>query len=141
MKILVIDQVDLISPALAQSHYEVEWVEDDVQAYHLAQHQQPAIIFLGYELKKSDTPEFVAFLLGVCPNAKVIILGEQLNEDSLIECLVAGAQGYQQRETLARYAQRLILAVSTGEAWLSRKMVAKLLNVIRTLARAPSTLC
>lgn len=135
MNILVIDQQDWLSPLVAQSHYDVVWVEDEVQAYHLTQHQHPNLIFLSYQLKKHETPGFVALLLSACPAAKVVILDQQLDEDRLMECLVAGAQGYQDRDSMAHYAQRLILAMNAGEAWLTRKMVAKLLNVIRAMVQ------
>jgi DNA-binding NarL/FixJ family response regulator len=134
MKILVIDQSDLVSPALAQTHFDIVWAEDEVQAYHAVSHLQPAVIFLAYSVLKSETPSFVALLARICPQAKVVITDERLDDDALIQCLAAGAQGYQERDGLARYAQRLVFAVTSGEAWLTRRLVSKLLMIIRTQA-------
>jgi hypothetical protein len=63
----------------------------------------------------------------------LVIIGAQIKEDEVIQCMIAGAKGFQEQAQLSFYAERLIQAILKGEAWLSRKSVARLIDSIRLL--------
>jgi DNA-binding NarL/FixJ family response regulator len=133
MKILVIDKDDLILTCLATVDAELLCHHDEIQALNAADMQQPALIFLDYGLRGKETPDFIRMLTDVVPATRLVIIGAQINEDEIIQCMLAGAKGFQEQAQLSFYAERLIQAILKGEAWLSRKSVARLIDSIRLL--------
>jgi hypothetical protein len=47
--------------------------------------------------------------------------------------MLVGAKGFQEQAQLPDYAARLVQALLNGEAWLSRKRVARLIDSIRLM--------
>ena len=130
MKILVIEPVERMAAIVRAINAEVTCVADEIRALKFAQ-QQPGLILLDYALRGEQTPEYIRFLLDAAGSAKLAVTGSDLDEDQIISCMLAGANGYQDARQLPDYIGRLVPAVINGEAWLSRKLVARLLDVIR----------
>lgn len=131
MKILVIDNAGQIAACLAAIDAELVCFSDEIQALNDAGQQQPELILLDYGLRGEQTPEYIRLLLEAARTAKLVVISNELDEDRIICCLMAGANGYQDCRQLPDYAGRLVSAVVHGEAWLSRKMVVHLLEAIR----------
>lgn len=133
MKFLVIDNTEQIAPLLFDSNAEVLCFADEIQALNAVEQQQPELIFLDYGLLCEQTPEYIRLLLEVSEISKLVVIGNNISEDEVFRCLLMGAQGYQDSEQLPEYIDKLAKAIMLGEAWVSRKMVARVLEAIRLL--------
>lgn len=133
MKILVIDKDESISVCLATVEAQLFCHQDEIQALNAAETQQPAVIFLAYDLRGEETPYFIRMLSDAAPATRLVVIGAQIDENAVIQCMLAGAKGFQELAQLSHYAIRLIQALLNDEAWLSRKSVARLIDSIRLL--------
>ena len=133
MKILVIDKDGLISACLATVEAELLCHRDEIQGLNAAEMHQPAMIFLAYGLRGEETPDFIRMLTDAAPATSLVVIGTQMDEDAIIQCMLVGAKGFQEQAQLSDYAARLIQALLNGEAWLSRKRVARLIDSIRLM--------
>lgn len=131
MKILVIDNAGLITACLAAVDADLVCHDDEIQALNAAELQQPALVILSYAVRSHQTPDFIRLLLDVAPATSLVVVGDQMEENDVLRCLSAGAKGYQTLSQLPHYSIKLVNAVMDGEAWVSRKLVARLLEVLR----------
>jgi len=129
MKILVIDNAEQLN-ALFDSNAEVAYFSDEIQALNAAEQYQPELIFLNYLVRGEQTPEYIQLLLEVAGDSKLVVIGSDTSEDEIFRCLLTGAKGYQDKQQLPHYINKLIQVVAQGEAWISRKMVARVLDTI-----------
>jgi DNA-binding NarL/FixJ family response regulator len=88
------------------------------------------MILLNFALRGSETADYTNLLLTASPASNIVIIGDDLHEEQILHCVLAGAKGYQNSLSLATYINRMIRAVAAGEAWLSRKIVAYVLDAI-----------
>lgn len=133
MKVFVIDDSQQLSELFAVIDAEVVYFGDEVQALNAAEQQQPEFIFLNYAVRGLKTPEFIGLLLAEAKSAKLVVIGSNTSEDEIYRCLVTGANGYQEKQQLPCYISKLIRVVAQGEAWFSRKMVARVLSGLNQL--------
>ena len=133
MNILVIDNAGWLALLLAELGLEVLSVADEVQALNAAEQQKPEIIFLDYANRGDQTPEYISLLLDVSDGSKLVVIGENIDEDDVFRCLLMGANGFQDKQQLPYYINKLVKVVADGEAWVSRKMVARILSTLRQI--------
>ncbi|MGR8930407.1 MAG: hypothetical protein ACU836_07180 [Gammaproteobacteria bacterium] len=133
MKILVIDNAERLAPLFSGVDAQVTYVADEIQALNAVEQQQPELIFLDYAVVGDQTPEYIYFLLQAADAARLVVVGSHNTEDDIFCCLLKGANGYQDRQLLPNYLEKLIRVVSLGEAWISRKMASRVLEAIRQL--------
>lgn len=132
INVYVIDNTEQIKPALFNSTATVSLYTDELLAFNAIEQQQPAVIMLNYAMRKEESVEYIHLLLNASPKSKIVLIANELSENEIINCLIAGAIGYQEVQQLAAFADKLIHAVVAGEAWVTRHMVAKLLDSLRT---------
>lgn len=130
MKIHVIDNAGQIEPLLLMAEAEVAFYTDEIRALNAAEQDKPGLILLNYALRGADTAEYTALLLNATPASNIVIIGNDLATEQVVGCVLAGAKGYQNSDSLAVYINRMIRAVAAGEAWLGRKLVASLLDAV-----------
>lgn len=133
MKVLVIDQSQRIAACLANAEAEVLLFVDEIKALNAAEAVQPELILVDYALLGDETPDFIRMLLDVSESSKLVVIGDQLAEEDVLRCLLIGAQGYQGYQRLPDCIEKMIRVVINGEAWVSRKMVTRVLQEIRLL--------
>ncbi|MCK5188832.1 MAG: response regulator transcription factor [Methylococcales bacterium] len=92
---------------------------------------QPNIILLDYDFLKTRSSLFIKSLYLFSAESKIIMLGSGLQENQLIDCLLAGIYGYLDEKDFEMFFVQAIKAVDSGEAWVSRCIVAKLIESIR----------
>ena len=61
------------------------------------------------------------------PRTKVILLTRRGAEARILDALSHGARGHLERKALRRFLAKAVRLVDAGEAWVPRKMVAKLI--------------
>ena len=106
--------------------------DDDLNtAVMSSENHQPNIILLDYNFLKNRSSLLVKSLCLISAKSKIIMLGSSLQESQLLECLVAGIYGYLDKKDFERFFVQAIKAVDSGEAWVSRRIVAKLIESIR----------
>ncbi len=101
---------------------------DDVEALKVAEELQPAIVLLDHEIEKNNTALFIKALNIESPESKVILLGKNLSDEIVLNCLVSGSYGYLDWNDVEKFLIKTILAVSNGEAWVSRRLVGLLIE-------------
>lgn len=130
MRIQVIDNIGQIQPHFLSAETEVAFYGDEIQALNAAEQLKPSLILLNFALRGSKTADYTNLLLAASPKSNIVIIGDDLHDDQILDCVLAGAKGYQNSHSLAAYLNRMIRAVAAGEAWLSRKLVAYVLDAI-----------
>jgi DNA-binding NarL/FixJ family response regulator len=105
--------------------------EDEILALHNAAKLQPKCILLSYDVKKLETNDFIRFLLAESPESQIIVIGNYLSDEAILNCLLAGANGYMDYHEMAEYLEKAVRVVINGEAWISRKMAAQLISKLR----------
>ncbi len=131
MKIFVIDNAGDISANMFTNTASVVFFSDEVLALNAVEEQQVQLILLNYAMQNELTVDYIRSLVTAAPAASLVVVGHGNSEQDVFRCLLAGAKGYQEIQTLAVYMDRLISAIDRSEAWVSRRMVTKLLDAIR----------
>ena len=130
MKILVIDNAGQLASFFLGIDAELNYFADEIKALNAAEKQKPELIFLNYVVRGWQTPEYIQLLLEVSAATKVVVIGNNTSEDDVFRCLLTGAKGYQETGQLSHYIDKLVHVVAQGEAWISRKMVARAFQAI-----------
>ena len=128
INVQVIDNTSQIKLALINTEVNASWYEDEVQALNAVEENHPSVVLLNYEVRKEQTADYINLIRKANLESKIIIIANELNEDKIIKCLIAGAKGYQEIKQLEIYADKLIRVIDAGEAWITRRMVAILLD-------------
>lgn len=113
------------------SGFEIQRFEDVIQALNAAAELRPQIILLHYAMRKEQTVNYIRLLLRESSASKIVIIVENLEDDAILDMLIAGAKGYMEQPEVDKFGDKMLRAIRLGEAWISRKMVAKLLDRLR----------
>jgi len=131
INVSVIDNTKGIEFCLAKTSASVTYFSDEIKAFNVIEQEQRSVILLNYSLLAEGTAEYIQLILARSLNSKVVIIGDDLSEGEILECLIAGAKGYQDEKALSEYSEKLIGVIDAGEAWITRRMVSTLLDVLR----------
>lgn len=131
MKIHVIDDCGDVEPMLSMVKHEIAFHRDEILALRAVERKKPAVLLLSFTQQRQKTPALIRALLKTSPSTHIVVIGEDVPEDMICECLLAGAHGYQKQSQLNLYFKKMISALEKGEAWVSRKLVAHLLDHLR----------
>ena len=132
LDVLIIDKANQIKPVLTQLDANIDSIEDEVKALSLVEKKWPAVVFLSYDVMHEETADYIKVLLRLSSSCKVIVIAEQLSDNEILDCLLAGAKGHQALKQLNEYGQKLITVVTAGEVWITRRMTAIVLDTLRT---------
>lgn len=105
--------------------------ENEVHALNAIETGKPDVVLLHYAVRGKNTAEYIALLRNANVETEIVVIGNDLHDEQIIDCVLAGAKGYQNLSNLEQYLEKLIQAVAEGEAWISRKMVSRLINYWR----------
>lgn len=131
MKIHVIDNAGQIQPLLLTAEGDVTFYEDEIKALNALEVLSPGLILLNYAMRGAATVSYIELLLSHSPATSIVVVGEDLPDHIVLGCLLAGAKGYQNSRQLPNYIGKAVKAIAAGEAWVSRRMTARLLDAIR----------
>ena len=126
MDIVIIDQQVTLARLIQRESLFVHFFDDPLLGYEFIETSKPAIVFIGFDLLKNGTPRFISYLYRLAPDDPIILSASQLDDDTILDCLAAGARGYLEINEAERFINKLICKVLNGEAWISRRLVAKL---------------
>ena len=103
----------------------------DIKALVAVENIKPAVTLLDYNLEKTNTEQLIKLLLNGLPESKVILLGKNLSDEIILNCLMLGLYGYIESKDIKRFLHKAILSVSQGEVWISRRLVGLLMEKLR----------
>jgi len=129
--VLIIDQTDRIAASLPEVGINAQCVSDEVKALNALEQNGSVAVLLHYSVMQQQTPSYINVLLKTRSNSNIVVIADDLAEEEILNCLLAGAKGYQQLNQLNEYASRLIKVIDAGEAWITRRMTATLLETLR----------
>ena len=107
--------------------------QDEINALNFASQKKPEVILLNYEVGRGDSGYFINSLLKHTPKSRIILFGDGISNDGVLNCLLAGAKGYLSSQYFEKFLNKAIKAVYSGEAWISRKMVGVLFDRLRVI--------
>lgn len=131
MKIHVIDNAGQIQPLLLTAEDDVTFYSDEIEALNAVDALSPGLILLNFAMRGSETAGYIDLLLSLSPATSIVVVGDDLQDEEVLGCLLAGAKGYQNSRQLPIYIGKAVKAIAAGEAWVSRRMTARLLDAIR----------
>jgi DNA-binding NarL/FixJ family response regulator len=140
IRVLIVDNHALIRQGIVRVLQQqpditaVGQATDGKEAIEMAQALQPDVVLMDQTMPGIGSAQATRQIADQVPGCKVIMLTEQDDEDDLFEALHQGAMGCvlksQATETLAPMIRR----VMRGEAALSGRMAAKMLDAFRLVA-------
>jgi len=105
--------------------------DDEIKALNAIEQVQPSVVLINHALLKEETAEYIKVISAISSNSNIVIIGDGLDDTSILNCLIAGAKGCQELKQINEYAERLIKVVDAGEVWITRRMVSTLLDALR----------
>jgi two-component system NarL family response regulator len=101
------------------------------EAIRMAQILKPDVILLDLKLKGETGVDVCRQLLGVQAEARVIILTTFMEEQSLFDCILAGARGYVLKDVELAELKGIIRKVARGESVLDSQMTSRVMHRLR----------
>lgn len=135
MDIVIIDHQETLARLIPADRLTVRFFDDPVAAYLFIETSRPAIVFVSFELLKNDAFRYIEYLYRLIPDSPIILTAGQLEDDKILDCLASGARGYLEINEAEKFIDKLIGVVLNGEAWVSRRLVAKLLRRLHSSRR------
>jgi len=126
--VLIIDKTDQIKSQLLEVQADFQVVSDEVKALNVLEQYSSAVVLLHINVMQEQTVEYIEVLLKASSNSCIVVIADKLSDKEVIKCLLAGAKGYQQINQLKKYSNKLVKAMNAGEAWITRRMTATLLD-------------
>lgn len=129
--VLIIDKTNHITSNLLDLQAQIQIFNNEIKALNVIENQSAPVVLLNYDFLKEQTVEYIKLLVSASSNSKIVVLADELSETETLNCLLAGAKGYQQLNQLKDYSNRLVTVMDAGEAWITRRMTATLLDSLR----------
>lgn len=123
----------LIKQPNIESNDQIVTHNDEITALHYAAENLPDIILVDYHISNQDAADLISFLFKKSPASKIIVFGSKLTQTEILNCLLAGANGYLDQTTIEQHINKAIRVVLDGEIWITRKMTTLLLERLRNL--------
>ena len=89
---------------------------------------KPRVVLLDLKLSSEFGATLVSVLRRKSARTRVILLVGAAPESKIIEAMSHGAVGCVNKKDLARFLPEALVAVSSGEAWMSRKLIPKIMD-------------
>jgi DNA-binding NarL/FixJ family response regulator len=105
------------------------------QAFPRLGENRARVLLLGLETLGDTTPRFVREVRARHPELKVILLGREETDDSVLDCLEAGASGYVMRDQPLSDLRSAIDVVMRGEVACTPRVAHALFQRLASLGR------
>jgi len=129
--VLIIDRTNRIKSELSAVQANVSCVDDEVKALNVLEQSSSVVVLLNFNMMQQQTAEYIEVLVRANSTCSIVVIADELAEKEILNCLLAGAKGYQQLNQLKEYSNRLVTVMDAGEAWITRRMTATLLDSLR----------
>jgi len=129
--VLIIDKKEQIKSLLLVENARVQVFDDEVKALNEIDQTTSAVVLLHYNVREEQTDEYIKLIMQTSSKSKVVVVADELDESVILTCLLAGAKGYQKLNQVSDYAAKMVTVIDAGEAWITRRMTATLLDSLR----------
>jgi DNA-binding NarL/FixJ family response regulator len=129
--ILIIDNENAIARFIGEGSPAISVYDDEICALNAVESSKPAVILINYTMQKAATMEFISVLFKTSARSQIVLIANELSDEEILDCLAAGAKGYLQIIDVEKFINQMIKAILNGEAWISRRLVAKLLERVQ----------
>jgi DNA-binding NarL/FixJ family response regulator len=99
-----------------------------LEAVSLTAKLKPRVVLLDLKLSSEFGATLIAILRRKSARTRVILLVGRAPESKIIEALSHGAVGCVAKTEISRFLPEALVAVSSGEAWMSRKLIPKIMD-------------
>jgi DNA-binding NarL/FixJ family response regulator len=96
---------------------------------------KPNILLLNLNLFKGKGDNLLRALLRKSPLTKTILLTRRASGGPILEALTQGALGYLKEKAIDDFLPKAVRQVEAGEAWVPRKMAARIVDHLNISAR------
>ena len=132
-RVLIVDDHDLFRDGIssllnARGYAVVGEANDGVEAIEKARQLRPHLILMDIRMPNMGGLEATRLIKAEQPDVNVVILTVSDEEEDLFEAIKSGAQGYLLKKLKADVFFELISGVASGEAPISPRMAAKMLE-------------
>ncbi len=131
INVIVIDKTDQIMTALSNVRANFEGFDNEIKVLNAIEEKDEPVILLHDKVMQEKTLDYIRLLLKVNAKSKIVVVANELNDEEILNHLLAGANGYQGLSKLSHYAEKLVIAMNAGEVWITRQMTATLLEALR----------
>jgi len=104
-----------------------------LEAITAAAKLKPHILLLDLNLSKGNGIALLPAVRQKSPRTKVILLTQGVSKTRILEALSRGAMGYLDEKLVSTFLPKAVRLVDAGEAWVPRKMVAKIIDRLARL--------
>ena len=94
---------------------------------------KPRILLLDLTLSRSNHLPVLPVIRHESPRTKVILLTRRVSERRILDALAQGAPGYLEKRSLHEHLAKAVRVVAAGEAWVPRRMIAKIVDRLARL--------
>lgn len=94
---------------------------------------KPHILLLELNLSRGKGIVLLRALRQKSPRTKVILFTRRAPESRTLEALSYGAMGYLEEKVISTFLPKAVRVVHGGEAWIPRKMVARIIDRLAQL--------
>jgi DNA-binding NarL/FixJ family response regulator len=99
-----------------------------IEAVTLTGRLKPRVVLLDLSLSSEFGPSLISVLRRKSSRSRVILLVGRASEARIIEALSHGAVGCVSKKAMSRFLPEALEAVAAGEAWMSRKLIPKIMD-------------
>jgi two-component system nitrate/nitrite response regulator NarL len=94
---------------------------------------KPRILLLNSNLLNKRRTSLLQTIHMKSPRTRVILIVRHVSEPIILEALSYGIRGYLREPFIITFLPKTVRAVNTGEAWIPRKMVSKIIDCLTNL--------
>ena len=141
IRLMIVDDHELVRVGLrnvAESEEDMAVVGDygtAESALGNVERLQPDIVMMGVRLAGIDGIEACRQILDRLPDTQVVILTSQIDEDTILSSIMAGASGYLLKNTDVRALLLAVRTVASGESLLHPAVTQRVLNRLKELTK------
>jgi DNA-binding NarL/FixJ family response regulator len=98
---------------------------DGFDAIRLAEMFKPDVVVIAIDLPLLDGMKVTSSIRVRCPETSVMIVAEEMNNDTIIQAVRRGVKGFLLRHDVLEHAIKAIRILSEGSYFMSREIAAK----------------
>ena len=104
-----------------------------LEAMTAAAKLKPRVLLLDPSVVEGKGVSLVSTILEKSPKTRIILLSEHASDADILDGLSQGALGYLTKPVLPTYLTKAVRAVAAGQAWVTRRMVGRLIDQLAHL--------
>ncbi len=105
------------------------------QALQLVSQRRPTLLIVDLTLPPTGGLPFLVQVRRRSPKTRVLTIDDELDEGQALRVAKAGTYGYMVAAAIPAQLAKAVRCIASGEAWFSRKLMAKVWDELQLLVR------